>query len=249
MAHDSIKDVTNRESLQLLVDALEGSSTTRAAVTALRAYLAASGFEHCAYLGFTVQPARQVEPFHLGCYPAPWVKEYLRERLYGIDPVVLAASRSTLPLPWSGGVIGDGKGSRLAAEIFERARAYGIRSGYTVPVRSSIGQLAILTYASGLEAGEFRQLLNQHRAGLHLGAFHFHDAIERISAPVHHTRLTPRERTCLLCSSQGMSAKEIARMLDIRPRSVKFHHDNARLKLASSNLRQAVSRAACMGLI
>jgi DNA-binding CsgD family transcriptional regulator len=106
-----------------------------------------------------------------------------------------------------------------------------------------------MTFASPLGADEFQQLLGRHKAELHLGAFHFHDAIERITAPARGANLTPRERTCLLFSSQGMSAKEIARALELSPRSVKFHHDNARVKLGATNLKQAISTATCIGLI
>jgi LuxR family transcriptional activator of conjugal transfer of Ti plasmids len=154
-----------------------------------------------------------------------------------------------VPVAWSSGEVCKDKASQPVRELFHRASGFGIRSGYTIPIRSSIGQLATMTFASSLEADQFQQLLSRHRAELHLGAFHFHDAIERISAPARGAQLTPRERTCLLFSSQGLSAKEIARALDLSPRSVKFHHDNARLKLGAINLKQAISTATCIGLI
>ena len=50
-------------------------------------------------------------------------------------------------------------------------------------------------------------------------------------------------------SAQGLSVKEITRLLELSPRSVKFHHDNARCKLGASNLKQAINAASCLGVL
>ena len=192
---------------------------------------------------------RRREPFKAGTYPTSWVEEYMGDKLYAVDPVVLAATKSTLPLEWSGGKLRNEDGDGRVAEMFDRASHFGIRSGYTIPIRSSIGQLATLTFASSLSDDDFQALLSRYRAEFHLGAFHFHDSIERLSAPAKDVQLTPRERTCLMFSAQGMSAKEIARLLELSPRSVKFHHDNARCKLGATNLKQAINTATCLGVL
>jgi len=238
-----------QQSFQLLIERLEGSRTQQEAVSALARFVSGMDIEHYAYLGFQGQGPRQPEPFKAGTYPAAWVDEYMGDRLYAVDPVVLKATQSTIPVAWSSGAVDENQAPKPVQQMFERATDFGIRSGYTIPIRSSIGQLATMTFASSLDADEFRDLLGRCRAELHLGAFHFHDAIERISAPARGAQLTPRERTCLMFSSQGLSAKEIARILDLSPRSVKFHHDNARVKLGATNLKQAIGTATCIGLI
>lgn len=234
---------------QLLIDRLEACEAKPEAVAALSQFLGSAGIEHYAYLGFQAHSAYCPEPLKAGTYPAAWVDEYIENRLYAVDPVVLAATQSTLPLFWSGTRVPLILSAKSTAELFERAASHGIRAGYTIPIRSSIGQLATMTFASSLSDAEFSRLLKERQAELHLGAFHFHDAIERICAPARVAQLTPRERTCLSFSSQGLSAKEIARLLHLSPRSVKFHHDNARMKLGAANLKQAVNTANCLGLI
>ena len=241
--------MTIDDRFQLLIERLEGSATEREAVAALGRYLAGIDIAHYAYLGFQGQGPNQPEPFRTGSYPAAWIEEYMGDRLYAMDPVVLAATRSTVPVAWSGGCVSRDEAPKSVREMFERASGFGIRSGYTIPIRSSIGQLATMTFASPLDAAQFDKLISRHKAELHLGAFHFHDAVERIIAPARGAHLTPREQTCLLFSSQGMSAKEIARALEISPRAVKFHQDNAREKLGAMNLKQAISTATCIGLI
>lgn len=238
----------HQDHFQRLIDRLEGSAATSQAVAALVSYLEGIGIPHYAYLGFQGQGPSQREPFKAGAYPQAWVKEYMGDKLYAMDPVVLAATQSTVPLAWCG-TSGPAEEQAHVREFFDRASSFGIRSGYTIPIRSSIGQLAAMTYASPEPEERFKKILDEHRASLHLGAFYFHDAIERLTTPARDAQLTPRERTCLMFSSQGLSAKQIARLLDISPRSVKFHQDNARVKLGAVNLKQAINTASCRGLI
>lgn len=233
---------------QRLTERLEQSSATQQAVAALSSYLEAIDIPHYAYLGFQGHGPNQREPFKAGAYPRPWVEEYMGDRLYAMDPVVLSATQSTVPVVWSG-ADGAGADEESARGFFERASSFGVRSGYTIPIRSSIGGLATMTYASPESKERFAKILDGNRGELHLGAFYFHDTIERLTAPARQTQLTPRERTCLMFSSQGLSAKQIARLLDISPRSVKFHQDNARVKLGAANLKQAINTASCCGLI
>ncbi len=236
------------DQFQRLIERLEQSTATQQAVMALQSFLNGVDVPHYAYLGFQGQGAGQREPFKAGVYPQAWVEEYMGDKLYAMDPVVLAATQSTVPLAWCG-TMAPAKERDDVREFFDRASSFGIRSGYTIPIRSSIGQLATMTYASPEGEERFNSILAEHRAQFHLGAFYFHDAIERLTAPARQAQLTPRERTCLMFSSQGLSAKQIARLLDISPRSVKFHQDNARVKLGAANLKQAINTASCRGMI
>jgi len=61
--------------------------------------------------------------------------------------------------------------------------------------------------------------------------------------------LSARERTILELIGQGKSNKEIARVLDITPETVKSHVKNLFLKLAVERRAQAVARAQGLGLV
>jgi LuxR family transcriptional regulator len=56
-------------------------------------------------------------------------------------------------------------------------------------------------------------------------------------------RLTERERECLRYSAQGLSAKEIARIIDRAVPTVVLHLNSAAKKLGARNRTQAVVRA------
>ncbi len=55
--------------------------------------------------------------------------------------------------------------------------------------------------------------------------------------------VTPRERQCLGWASSGKTMQEMATILRVTPRVVKFHLDNGRRKLGASTLPHAVALA------
>lgn len=61
--------------------------------------------------------------------------------------------------------------------------------------------------------------------------------------------LTAREREILLAIVDGNSSKEIARNLDLSPRTVEVHRRNIMTKMRVSNLAELVRRAIVAGLI
>ena len=61
--------------------------------------------------------------------------------------------------------------------------------------------------------------------------------------------LTGRESDILCRISQGLSNKQIARILQISPEAVKSHMKRICLKLAVSTRAEAVSQATALGLL
>lgn len=61
--------------------------------------------------------------------------------------------------------------------------------------------------------------------------------------------LTARELEVLALVADGLSAKEIALRIDIGPRTVERHIDNARLKMRARNRAHLVTRAIASGLL
>ena len=224
-------------------------ASKEAAVGSFLRFLAVAETHHFAYLGFQRGPSEERAPFRAGSYPSAWIEEYMNAGLYVADPVVLKAATSTVPISWSRDLPEPIDPHGKSAELFERAASHGIRSGYTVPIRSSIGHLATMTFASSLPWVRFEKEIARLQSQLHLASFYFHQAMERLLAPADGPLLTEREKLCLTLASQGMSTKESARAIDLSPRTVRFHQDNARLKLGATNLRQAIVNASCAGLI
>ncbi|MCJ8156218.1 response regulator transcription factor [Sphingomonas sp. LaA6.9] len=62
-------------------------------------------------------------------------------------------------------------------------------------------------------------------------------------------RLTARECEVLQLVSHGLSAKAIARLMAIAPRTVERHIDNLRLKVGARNRTHMIARACARGLL
>lgn len=63
------------------------------------------------------------------------------------------------------------------------------------------------------------------------------------------TVLTPRQTRILTCVAQGQPNKDIARSLGVSERTIKYHLEEAYLRLAVANRAQAVASALERGLI
>jgi DNA-binding CsgD family transcriptional regulator len=61
--------------------------------------------------------------------------------------------------------------------------------------------------------------------------------------------LTSREHQVLALVAQGLSAKEVAQEIEIAPRTVERHIENARLKIRARNRTHMVTLAVELGLL
>ena len=61
--------------------------------------------------------------------------------------------------------------------------------------------------------------------------------------------LTRREQEILECIAAGLSAKEVARRVDIAPRTVERHVENLRLKLHARNSAHMIACAFVNGML
>jgi two-component system response regulator FixJ len=60
-----------------------------------------------------------------------------------------------------------------------------------------------------------------------------------------HARLSPREREVMALTVSGLTSKEVARKLDISPRTVEVHRTHVMHKMGAANLAELVNLAAC----
>lgn len=184
-------------------------------------------------------------------YPGGWAARYLGQAYQKIDPVVHQALERTGPFSW-GTPETLGPLAKPQLQFFDEASEFGIRCGFTVPFHDSAGRLSAMTYASESRPEIFKRDLRRSRDALHLMAMYFHIHVrEKLGKSASETAagLSPRECQCLRWSARGKTQWEIARILGISRRTVAFHLDNARAKLDSVTVTQAVAKAVREGLI
>lgn len=235
------------ESVDALAEELAGIRDGDHRRNAFLKYVAELGVTHFAYVSSVHDRAH----FHLETnYPSEWVSRYMDRNYVSVDPVSLEGQRSLLPFRWRAALALPAHDRPQARQVFDEAAEFGMRDGFTIPIRSA-GGLSLLSMAVE-DAALFKAAGARRRHALHLLAMHYHLSCERalceaVAAP--RPRLTPREREVLLWTAKGKTGWEIAQILKLTERTVIYHIENAKAKLKASSRSYAVVVALSQGLI
>jgi DNA-binding CsgD family transcriptional regulator len=191
----------------------------------------------------------QNKPYVRTNYPEAWVAHYLLNDYVRIDPVLEMAERIAGPFCWSQI---QARPDQLA--VMEQAAQHGLgRTGFSVRHVDAIGRRTVLSF-------------NAHEArGADTWEAHLDDMRDdliQLAHKVHHKalaeiyqdgevlpQLSPREIECLNWTAEGKAHTEIAIILDLSEHTVRGYLKDARTKLDSVTLAQAVSKAKALGLI
>ncbi|MDM9646043.1 MULTISPECIES: helix-turn-helix transcriptional regulator [unclassified Rhizobium] len=170
---------------------------------------------------------------------------------FRIDPVQQVALRTSTPFFWNYDANAETLINRFMGENTEPVARYlserDMSTGVTVPIHMPRGDYATVTgIRYGREKGFQKQAL-RYIADFNLLAHVFHEAafplFDADACSAGKARLTERERECLRYSAEGLSAKEIARIIERSVPTVVMHLNAAAKKLGAKNRTQAVVRA------
>ncbi|KRR10617.1 hypothetical protein CQ10_40760 [Bradyrhizobium valentinum] len=189
----------------------------------------------------------------ISSYPKSWTSRYFQLGYQQLDPVVRRARAEHALFSW-GGEASALAGNREQRRFFDEATTFGIRSGITVPIRSGFGRMAAFTLATGDRDLHPERLVADGKDLVHLVGLHFHcyvaarlDVLSASKLAV--SELTQRERQCLAWTARGKAVVDIAVLVQIAPRTVVFHLENARRKLGAASIAQCVAEALRRGLL
>lgn len=204
------------------------------------------GFEYCAYGVRMPVPVSRPAFALFNNYTPEWQKYYQEHQLLEVDPTVHHGLKSTLPLLWSPEVFSS------APQLWEEARAHGLRFGWAQSARDANGAIGMLTLArSNGQVTEQDLSVNQYKM-VWLSQM-THAAMARIltakMVPESAISMTAREREVLRWTAEGKTAYEVGQILAISERTVNFHVNNVVAKLGASNKIQAAVKAASLGLL
>ncbi|MCL8487054.1 MULTISPECIES: helix-turn-helix transcriptional regulator [Bradyrhizobium] len=208
----------------------------------------ALGFRWFAYFG-----QRANGPSLISSYPKSWTSHYFREGYDNIDPVLQEPRTTSRMVLWDGRSARSAKSAKQR-RLFDDALSFKIRTGLTVRIPSSQNQFAVFTLAVDERSLGFDRFIESSQDMLEMVGLTFH---AHVSAKIGRALvgdgsinpLTQRERQCLGWISDGKTMQDIAELLDVSPRGVKFHLDNARRNLAALTLPHAVALAFRQGLL
>lgn len=180
------------------------------------------------------------------------MREYWFDRGYfRIDPVQQVALRTSAPFFWNYDRDADTLINRFmsddTAPVTRFLNERDMSTGVTVPVHMPRGDYATVTGIRFGATSDFEQHALRYIADFNLLAHVFHEAayslFDATAFSVGKIRLTERERECLRYSAEGLSAKEISRIIDRSVPTVVMHLNAAAKKLGARNRTQAVVRA------
>ncbi len=199
-------------------------------------------------------PTSFVKPYFIfiSGYPKEWRDHYSRNNYMVVDPTVEYCARSVTPLLWDGSSLLDGDNPEVRRFMSE-AQDFGINSGVSFPLHTAQGDFAMLSFASERPQVDASPRLQRVLPIGQLFTAYLHEAVRRVFASevltLTQVDLTGREKECLLWATEGKTAWETSRILNISERTVTFHLQNVQQKLGVSNRQQAVARAVALGII
>ena len=187
----------------------------------------------------------------LTSYPQPWRSRYDRHRYQHLDPVVTVGSRMRRPFFWgSAQYLRQLSASRR--RLFDEARGFDIRTGFTIPIHGPNGECGLFSASSAGSIERCEEVARASRTVLHvLGAQVHATVVERLMRRPDMTppTLTEQERVCLSWTMRGKTAWEISQIVNRSRPTIDFHLQKATRKLGAANKFHAAFKALQAGLI
>ncbi|CAI2426305.1 autoinducer binding domain-containing protein [Serratia liquefaciens] len=233
---------------QPLMDDLLGSLSDRDLFLSCLAPCAqALGFEYFSYTVFSCYPASRPKMLIEGNYPAQYLEDYRKLRIYLQDPMIEQAHHSTLQFYW------DEPFYRDKPELWWRMAQYGIREGWSQSVKDCYGRLGILTFAGKSIPSQSPQAGARNETFFLWLAQIAHKTLREALISVNDEAikdvLTLREKDILRWCSEGKTSEETALLMGLSERTVNFHIGNSIKKLSVANKTAATAKAVYLQLI
>jgi LuxR family transcriptional regulator, quorum-sensing system regulator SolR len=204
------------------------------------------GFDYCAYGVRPVLPLTRQRIVMFNNYPTEWQGQYVKENYLAVDPTVLHALRSPLPVIWTDEFFSG------ARPFWEEARTHGLRYGWAQPVRDASGTLGMFTVARSHEELSDPEMQEKNFRLSWLTQI-AHISMTRVlvkkMVPEASVRLSVRETSVIRWTAEGKTTSEISEIMGLSVRTVTFHIGNVVKKLNASNKTAAAVRAALLGLL
>lgn len=195
----------------------------------------------------------------ISSYPDEWVNLYRTNNLQHIDPVILTGFKRTSPFAWDENItlMSDLKISK----IFSLSKQYNIANGFTFVLHDHLNNLALLSLIidSNMKENLEKKLaaergnIQMHLIEINEQMYHLVQSIafgsEDSEIDSDKPIFTLRENEVLYWASMGKTYAEIATIVGISVRTVKFHMGNVVSKLGVSNARQAIRLGVELDLI
>lgn len=205
--------------------------------------LSQAGVHRASYIAVNLPKVSERHYFLNTTFPDSWAQHYAAQGYLAVDPAMQRAFTSLLPFDWAEFKTLTPRQSKL----FGEAREFGVgEHGLSIPLRSSGGEIAVMSVTADMSQRNWQQFKREKLGEVRLLASLFSvdvmKALRGTGVPAE-VVLTMREVECLRWCAEGKTFEEIAGILGISPRTVRYHLDSARRKLDCLNIVQTVVTA------
>lgn len=234
-----------------LLEQLDVVNSTQDIHNVANRYKEQLGFNHFFY--GALLPASFAKPTLLIITDQPddWREHYQQQDYLPIDPTAQHCINKVTPLLWSE-LDGLRNHNKQVKKLFSEAEDFGVRTGVSIPLHSYGAEAAMLSLTVEQDNQKVNKHLNRTLPETNLLACYLHEALMRHLGQHksgEDNPLTKREQECLLWATEGKTAWEISKILNISERTANFHINNVLKKLNVSNKQHAIAKAIAMGLI
>lgn len=187
-------------------------------------------------------------------FPNGWCEYYKQHGLVRVDPITAYCFSNTLPVLWHQLIQRPEYSESCHRMVIKAAARYDLVSGLTIPVRAPSGEFSMLSLVSNRPADQMEVLLQtlipyaQFLAGNMLNVVFRNQWLDK-GIGENSKQLTKREEECMFWACEGKTSWEIAKILDINERTVRFHINNITKKLGVSTRQQAVAKVLLLNVI
>ena len=230
-----------------IIEDFEKIDTRRDGKIMLRRIADLYGLNHAAYFAARLPELTRRDPYIATTYSADWVDHYRDREFVKIDPVLPAGLQRMLPTDWNSF---DRKRNEVKS-FFGEAKDFGVgQKGMTFPIRGAGGEVAMFSITSDATDSEWAGIKSHYMRDFQTIAHFVHEMVIRTEkVSLGNVRLSPREIECLKWAAEGKTYIDIATILSISERTVRFYLDTARHKLNAINITHAVARAMASNII
>ncbi len=225
------------------VDAVERMSAPEV-ISRFETEIAACGFSAYIMAGLPSPGSTLPDLTVANGWPRDWFDLYTRENFSTVDPVPRHGASTVKAFEWSEARY-DSHADPAAHAVMMRAADFGLNAGYCIPLHYDDGG-AIISLA-----GERPDLDPVVKSALQLIGIYAHNRIRTLNRPGRSkkTLLSTRECEVLRWAAEGKTSWEIAVILCLAERTVKFQLVEASRKLNAVNRTSAVAKALSQGFI
>ena len=220
-----------------MADANTHASISRQATLICRSM----GLKHTIYASPSIRDRPEDDPLLLTSFPKAWVDRYLNNRYQEIDPALLLAATSVLPVNWD-------KISRRSARVrkfFNEAKALGVGNhGITISVFGPNGNSGLFSVTAEMPDCQWKREYPRLERDITYLSHLVHERVAALSDRANSTKMQDislMEKSCLQWVADGHTMLAVAQKLNVSERAVRMYLSTARSKLDAKNTTHAIA--------